>query len=363
MRRLLYIRSPTSDFPNAMRAVLLLLLISLAGAALSSGAASAQSPLPSYGEDRRGTAGFQFLKVAVDPRTAALGESVVAHVDDVTALLHNPALVARAGDVEGALSFTSYYVDTQLYWAGGLYRLGPYTLGLSVQAFDSGAMTETTEVSGPDGTGRTFRLYDLGVGLTVSQALTDLFSYGVTLKYARESVLDVVTQAALLDLGVAYAVGETGVRLGVAIRNFGLDGRPSGEVSFLDLQDGEPVTVTGDDFARVTPPTTFLLGVSYDVLRGLGAGGNAGEHDLRVAGQLTNPNDDTERFNVGVEYTWNRLLTLRTGYQLGLDEADLPSFGVGVRAPGYEGVRLDYGFSRLERLGAVHRVGFLVRFD
>ncbi|MEL6773091.1 MAG: hypothetical protein AAFP18_18705, partial [Bacteroidota bacterium] len=51
-------------------------------------------------------------------------------------------------------------------------------------------------------------------------------------------------------------------RLGVAIRNFGLDGRPSGEVSYLDLQNGEPVTVTGDEFARVTPPTTFLLGVS-----------------------------------------------------------------------------------------------------
>ncbi|MEL6613123.1 MAG: PorV/PorQ family protein [Bacteroidota bacterium] len=350
-----------------MRAALLLLLVSLVGTVLSSGPAFAQSPLPSYGEDRRGTSGFQFLKVAVDPRTAALGESVVSHADDVTALLHNPALIARAGDVEGALTFTNYYVDTQLYWAGGLYRLGPYTLGLSLQAFDSGELVERTEVSGPDGTGRTFRLLDLGVGLTVSQALTDLFSYGVTVKYARESVLDVVTQAALLDLGVAYSVGETGVRLGVAIRNFGLDGRPSGEVSYLDLQNGEPVTVTGDEFARVTPPTTFLLGVSYDLLRGLNALGLTGpagpQHDFRVSGQLTNPNDDTERFNLGLEYTWNRVLTLRGGYQLGIEEATLPSFGLGVRAPGYDGVRLDYGFNRLDRLGAVHRVGFLVSFD
>ncbi|MEL6445804.1 MAG: PorV/PorQ family protein [Bacteroidota bacterium] len=350
-----------------MRAALLLLLVSLIGTVLSSSPASAQSPLPSYGEDRRGTSGFQFLKVAVDPRTAALGESVVSHADDVTALLHNPALIARAGDVEGALTFTNYYVDTQLYWAGGLYRLGPYTLGLSIQAFDSGELVERTEVSGPNGTGRTFRLVDLGVGLTVSQALTDLFSYGVTVKYARESVLDVVTQAALLDLGVAYSVGETGVRLGVAIRNFGLDGRPSGEVSYLDLQNGEPVTVTGDEFARVTPPTTFLLGVSYDLLRGLSALGLTGpagpQHDFRVSGQLTNPNDDTERFNLGLEYTWNRVLTLRGGYQLGIEEATLPSFGLGVRAPGYDGVRLDYGFNRLDRLGAVHRVGFLVSFD
>ncbi|MEM8598631.1 MAG: PorV/PorQ family protein [Bacteroidota bacterium] len=345
----------------------MLFLLSLVLASVAAPAASAQSPLPSYGEDRRGTAGFQFLKVAVDPRTAALGESVVSHANDVTALLHNPALIARAGRIEGAVTFTNYYVDTQLYWAGGITRVGPFTLGLSVQAFDSGEMIETTEISGPEGTGRTFRLLDLGVGLTVSQALTDLFSYGVTLKYARESVLDIATQTALLDLGVAYAVGETGVRLGVAIRNFGLDGTPSGAVSYLDLQDGEPVTVTGDDFASITPPTTFLLGVSYDLLRGLSALGlttPAGpQHDFRVSGQLTNPNDDTERFNLGLEYTWNRILTLRGGYQLGVEEATLPSFGLGVRAPGYDGVRLDYGFNRLDRLGAVHRVGFLVSFD
>ena len=49
---------------------------------------------------------------------------------------------------------------------------------------------------------------------------------------------------------------------------------------------------------------------------------------------------------------------LRAGYRFGVEEYDLPSFGAGINIP-YVGpdLRFDYGFSRLERLGSVHRVG------
>src|SRR5690606_10821853 len=127
-------------------------------------------------------------------------------------------------------------------------------------------------------------------GLTVSQALTDLFSYGVTAKYVRESTYDLITQTALVDLGVFYRVGDTGAKLGVAIRNFGLgNASPSGEVGVLDPDGG---TTTLEDSEQITPPTTFLLGVAYDLLR------DSDQHALTLAGQLTNPNDNAERFNL-----------------------------------------------------------------
>lgn len=339
-----------------MRFRSLIALVALVAALpiLGSAPAAAQV-LPAFGEDRSGTSGFQFLKVPVDPRGSALSGTVVATADDASALYWNPALAARNGTQVG-LSTARYVADVALHYAAAFTEIntpiGPTTVGFSLQALDSGEMDVTTEFSGPDGTGETFRLVDIALGLTVAQSLTDLFSYGVTGKYVRESVADVVSQAGLLDLGVAYRVGDTGVRLGVSIRNFGFKVSPGGEISRIGL-DGE---VVEENFAGIDPPTTFLLGVSYEPLRAFDMAG--GPHDLTISGQLTNPNDNAERFNLGAEYIWNETLALRAGYEFGLEEASAPSFGAGVVVPGLgPQLRVDYGFNRFDRLGNIHRIG------
>ena len=335
----------------------LLVLFLLAAAA----PANAQL-LPAFGEDRAGTSGFQFLKVPVDARGAALGGTVVASADDASALFWNPALAARGGTQIG-LATASYVADVKLHSAAGFTQIntpiGAATVGLSLQALDSGEMDVTTEFSGPSGTGETFRLVDIALGVTVSQALTDLFSYGVTGKYVRESAADVAAQAGLLDLGVAYRVGDTGVRFGVAIRNFGFQISPGGTIARTTL-DG---TVEEVEFEGIEPPTTFLLGVSYKPLQALGFD-TGGPHDVTVSGQLTNPNDNAERFNIGTEYVWNETLALRAGYEFGLEEATVPSFGVGLVVPGLgPDLRVDYGFNRFDRLGNIHRIGLNLRLN
>ena len=168
----------------------------------------------------------------------------------------------------------------------------------------------------------------------------------------RESVAGLVTQTGVFDLGVFYRVGDTGAQMAVVMRNFGLDGTPSGELERVII--GEGGTVVEDDFESITPPTTFLFGITYEMLRG------SPRSSLIVSGQLNNPNDNAESFNVGAEYTWNDLLILRSGYRLGVEEATLPSLGAGFVVPGFGdalGVRFDYAFTRLDRLGTVHRIG------
>lgn len=327
-----------------------LLLLALAASA----GASAQI-FPSYGEDRAGTSGFQFLEVPVDPRGAALGGTAVATADDASSLFWNPALSARGGNTQAGLAHLAYYADVAMNYAAATQRVGAFTVGAHIQTLDSGEMAVTDEFSGPAGTGQTFRYLGVVGGLTVSQALTDLFSYGVTAKLAHESAADVNAQAALLDLGVHYRVGTTGAAIGVAIRNFGLNGEASGE---LERRTVDGSTVIETEFEDIVPPTTFMLGVSYDVLR------SSDQHDLTVSGQLTNPNDNAEQFNVGAEYVWGDLLALRAGYAFGVEEALLPSFGFGVNVPGLgmRSLRADYGFARLDRLGATHRVGVSVQF-
>ncbi|MBK8345545.1 MAG: hypothetical protein IPL12_21030 [Bacteroidetes bacterium] len=47
--------------------------------------------LPAYGDSRTATTGRQFLKIAPDGRSAAMSESFLAVVDDVSSLYWNPA--------------------------------------------------------------------------------------------------------------------------------------------------------------------------------------------------------------------------------------------------------------------------------
>lgn len=306
--------------------------------------------LPSHGRDRAGTSGFQFLKITVDPRAAAMGETVAANAFDASALFWNPSLAAQAPGTQIGFSHAAYYADVAVSYAGAYHTFGSFTIGASVQALNSGDMEVTTEFE-PYGTGETFRWIDLGVGLTVAQKLTDLFSYGVTARYVRESVAGIVTQTGVFDLGVFYRVGDTGAQMAVVMRNFGLDGTPSGELERVTIGEGVAVE---DDFESITPPTTFLFGITYELFQ------NNPRNSLLISGQLNNPNDNAENFNVGAEYTWNDLLILRGGYRIGVEEATLPSLGAGFLVPGFGdglGVRLDYAYTQLDRLGTVHRVG------
>lgn len=307
--------------------------------------------IPDHGSDRAGTSGFQFLKIAVDPRAAAMGETVAANAFDASALFWNPSLAAQAPGTQIGLSHAAYYADVAVSYAAAYHTFGSFTLGASLQALNSGDMDVTTEFQ-PYGTGETFRWIDLGLGLTIAQRLTDLFSYGVTARYVRESVAGLVTQTGVFDLGVFYRVGDTGAQMAVAMRNFGLDSSPVGELERVVI--GGDGTVVEDDFEAITPPTTFLFGITYELLQ------NNSRNRLLVSGQLNNPNDNSENFNLGAEYTWNDLLVMRAGYRMGVEEYTWPSLGAGFIVPGLGdgmGLRLDYAFTNLDRLGTVHRVG------
>ncbi len=310
--------------------------------------------LPSFGGDRAGTSGFQFLKISVDPRGNAMGESAVSNAIDGSALFWNPALASQISGPQLSLQHSAYFSDVSLQYASLIYPLRSLnlTVGASLVTLNSGSMDVTTEFE-PFGTGETFNYFDVAAGITLSQALTDLFSYGVTAKYVRESVAEISTSTTLFDLGVFYRVGTTGAQMAVALKNFGPNAKPSGSIERTVI--GDPTTRTETLFETVTPPTTFLMGFSYTLWN------DSPDKSLLMSAQLNNPNDNAENWNFGVEYTWHELLHLRAGYRFGLDEYTLPSLGAGVKTDQLgPTLQLDYGFSQLERLGTVHRVGLNV---
>jgi hypothetical protein len=311
--------------------------------------------VPSFGRDRAGTSGFQFLKIPVDARGAAMGETVVSNAVDASSMFWNPALLAQASSktIVG-FSNTRYHADVALNYVAAAQQIGSFKVGASVHTMDSGDMEVTTEFQ-PFGTGESFKVFDISLGLTVAQALTDLFSYGVTARYVEENIASVSHSTLVFDAGVFYRIGNTGAQMAVAIRSFGLDSSSDGEIERVVV--GDPGIKIEDSFEQITPPTTFMLGITYEPFQRSLAG-----NQLLFSGQLNNPNDNAESFNLGVEFVWNNTLSLRGGYRVGVEEADAPSVGVGIVVPGLgPDVRFDYGFNQLERLGSVHRIGLDVQ--
>lgn len=301
--------------------------------------------LPSLGGSRSGTSGFQFLKINVDARSSAMGGSNVADATDGASLYLNPALAVQMSRSQVQLAHTAYFADISLNYASYVHKMGSIALGGSLMYLDSGEMLETTEFA-PTGTGRTFRTIHMAAGLSFSQQLTNLFSYGVTAKYLDERIEEVQAQSVVFDVGFFYRVGTTGLRFAVGLNNYGFDTTPTGETTRQTL-DGE---VTETNFADISPPTMFLIGAAYDAY-------STDNFDVLVTAQITNPSDNAERFSVGSEIGYIDQFFLRFGYEFGVDEASLPSFGVGFKLPilDYE-VGLDYGFSTRDRLGSLHRV-------
>ncbi len=316
--------------------------------------------LPRLGEARSGTYGFQYLKIGPDARSASMGSSSVADAADASSLYWNPAMAAQLGNSQALFGHTQYFADISMNYASYVHRYRDFAFGVSFQMLDSGEMDETTELQ-PVGTGRTFRTTHFAIGLSFAQELTSLFSYGLTLKYLDESIEEVTSRTAVIDAGFFYRVGDTGLRFAVGLNNFGFDADPTGETrrrpgpnerNAITDEDG---FILYDEFADVSPPTTFILGSAFDLIE---------RHDFKVTitGQLTNPADTQERFSLGAEMDYLNRFFVRTGYQFGVDEYYLPSFGAGFNFPLYNyGIRADYGFSTREYLGSMHRIS--LRFD
>lgn len=339
---------PPMALMQPARLSLALLLLAVAGATAPA-AVRAQSLLPSLGGDRAGLSGFQFTKIDVDPRSAAMGSSAMADATGPASLYWNPALASLSPRSELMTGHISYVADIPMNYVAGYARLGDFALGASLQYLSSGEMDVTTEFA-PGGTGQTFRTSHYSVGLTASQRLTESFSYGLTLRYLQESFYEVRYPTFGLDFGFHYAIAATGLRFGVGISNFGLDAAAEGTVSRPDIE-GEGSDLIEEDLQNLLLPTRFSIAAAYDVLRG------GGPHSLLLTAQITNPSDNAERFGFGLEYGFLGQFFVRTGYQSGQEEGRLPSAGAGVRVPvGPRALHVDYAYSAFERLGSIHRL-------
>jgi len=288
--------------------------------------------------EKVGTFGGQFLKIGVGARGAGMGGAFVAMADDATAVFWNAAGIARVDQDKSQLSLNhaNWPADLSFDQVGYVFHMKkiPGAFAVHARALTMQPMEETTAFQ-PNGTGETFDAGMLAAGVTYARSFTDKFSAGLTANMIHTGLADLSQQTFSVDLGTLYDVGAAGMKIGMAIQNIG------SQEKFIDRE------------ARI--PSIFRVGTSATLMSGA---------DQKLVGsfEFSHPPDNSERVNVGAEYSFHKYLFLRGGYAFNYD-AEGVAGGVGFHFPvSVAGMAdLDYAYTDMLDLGSAHR--FSMRFQ
>jgi hypothetical protein len=289
--------------------------------------------------EKVGTLGGQSLKIGVGARAAAMGDAYTAISDDATAVYWNPAGIARLSGQSITLNHAAWPANILFDQGAYVFNIKwiPGMLGVNVRALTmSRDIVRTTYL--PEGTGETFDAGEWAYGLTYARALTDKFSAGISLNYIQTGLDDVKGSSTTFDFGTLYDVGVLGAKIGMSIQNVGSD------MTFID--------------EKVKMPVFFRVGGSFNVMQ-------MGENRLLAAAEFTHPPDNSEKLNMGAEYSFHDYLFLRGGYKLNYDTEGLCA-GFGVKFPltivKSSVARVDYAYQDMNFLGGTHRVSLSLGF-
>jgi len=298
-----------------------------------------------------GTSVAQFLEIGVGARATGMGEAFTVIANDANAVFWNPAGLA---EVKTNNLFTSYN-----QWPAGI-SIGGMSFAKTLGRFGTVAVStiylmtddmEITTIEQPEGTGEHFNISNYSLGLTYSRFLTDKVSVGLTTKLVHEKYLDYGYDTWSLDLGTLYRTGFHGLRLGMSILHFAPEIQFDG--NYIDWSDDKSWAAQPDpkpvSFESYSLPINFRFGVAMDVL-------NTTTHKVTVASDMIHPNNNIEQYNIGLEYGFNKMVFVRTGYKLSAREGGI-SFGGGANLDfgNRFGLQVDYSYVDMGILNSINR--------
>jgi len=318
-----------------------------------------------YAVSKTGTTAGQFLKIGVGSRASAMGSAYVAVANDASAIFWNPAGLARLNGHEAILAHSDWLADINYEFGGLVIKMGNAgVIAASLTILSMGEMMVRTETE-PEGTGEYFTASDACAAITYSRSLTDRFSIGMNVKYIRQGIYHMNANGFAFDVGTLFTTQFYGMRIGMNIANFGTKMRMAGKDSkiFVDINpdaSGSNATLPAHLETQSWPlPLLFRVGVAIDPIR-------LRQHRVTMAVDALHPNDNSERVNAGMEYSFRELVALRAGYQSawGLDAEDGLTFGGGLRyqMAGTMAVKLDYAYADWGRLANAQRLSLGIEF-
>lgn len=326
-------------------------LMALSLMILSGPDALAQTTRGSLGESgsRAGTAGASELLVPMTARTTALGGATAAGMADmggVEALYSNPAGLALNSGTAAMFSRVEYVADIGVnYLALGQSVGANSNIALTISSWDFGSLPTTTENS-PENSNVTFDASYVTAGLSFARQLTDRIAAGVTMKIVSEKIASANASTVAWDAGMTYVVGESGLRLGVSLKNIGSELQFSGNglIRQVNIPGQEPTANANTlmfESEGVQLPTLLNFGASYTTNLGASSA-------FTFLGNFRSNSFDQDQYSFALEYGFQELFYLRGGYVAdeGVEESFFQgaSYGAGLNLGlgGSAKLRVDY---------------------
>ena len=270
--------------------------------------ACAAAPAFAGSDERKGTGGALELRLPVGPRGTALGGAVVSDATGIDALFWNPAGLATIQRTEATFSHTQYFADMKVNYAAVGTHLGFGTLAFSAKVLSIGDVIVTTE-DAPDGTGEILSPTFSVIGASFARQFTDRVMFGLTTNFVSERIRSASAAGISFDFGVQYLTGFHGLRVGMAMKNFGPAMGFRGDDFNVNLRppDTDPsaanrtLAFTSSSFEQ---PSHFTLSAAYDLLK------NA-DNRFAIMSAFQNNNFVGDNYTGGAEWSYKETFALR----------------------------------------------------
>jgi len=298
-----------------------------------------------------GTTSLTTLKISTSVRAIGMGDVFVANADDIQATFWNPAGLIHVKGKSVAFTQINMPAGIQFNTAAVAMSLGRKgVIGVHLLAMNTGDMKVRT-IAHPDGTGENFIAYDVIAGVGWAQRLTDRFIFGANLRFAVSGIENESFTGVLADMGTLYETDLRTLKLGFSIQNFGPDVKYSGTyLDYLDKGRRARPTPGDNSYNAAPPPTIYRIGLAANFFEMTGLG-RLPDLDGTMAIEMSHPNDNRERLNIGLEFWYRQMLAIRGGYKIrinnsyGYDEERVAGgFGLRIPIPGNRIVVLDYAY-------------------
>ncbi|MFH1353233.1 MAG: PorV/PorQ family protein [bacterium] len=291
-----------------------------------------------------GSSTANFLKIGIGARAVGMGGAFSAISDDVSSVFWNPAGLGQLTRKEASFMHNEWVEGISYDYAGYAHPLKPGDKGVfggslyyltagSIQGYD----WEGTPLQKKYGADDTAAVFSYGRKLTGKRfKMPDKGLYaGANLKLINKRLAMESAFGIAIDAGALYKPGwsllDGNLQFAGVVQNLGTG------LKFISKHDPFPFN--------------FKIGSAYN--RILFDNGFTFALDLNV------PSDNDVSLNLGAEYVFWNLISLRCGYKSRADLDKGVRFGVGFEV---EDMRVDYAFVPFGVLGNTHRFSIGMKF-
>lgn len=304
---------------------------------------------------------MNFLLVGTSSKACGMGEAYVTFGKGSESMFYNPAgisLINKNFDIN--INYTQWIADIAYLSGGAAWNLSEFgVIGAHLITVDYGTINGTSLIHPSEQS-----LYPLGykdnglvsnvgayvIGLSYGKSITQEFSMGLTVKLAGQNLgqsnfgtttKDNNATKLAFDAGVRYQTSFNGFAFGMFIRNF------STNVKREEIEEQLPLLFSFG--ASINLMEIIDEKVSYD-------------NKLTFAVDFLHQNNYSERINLGIEYRFLGMISLRGGYQTNRDLASWSGgLGLNTSLSDYD-IEISYSYSSFEIFDSVNRVSLIFSF-